>query len=363
MKHTLKSLACLLLLSLPFNFYAQNLLDLNGWTIGSGSASGFSQNGSTSENTREWGIGPHGNRVILWKASPDAGGGTSGGWDSNYYAIDHSKEYRVSVWIKKTNSNNGHSYLGCTGGGSHVLNLDGSVNNNAYFWVGDPPTLDRWYLIVGYVHGSGDNSTENYGGIYDGVTGKKVVNITDFKFQTSTSSLRHRSYLYYDSNTSDRQYFYAPRIDEVNGNEPTIAELLGIMPNSLDELSVGTDNLPSGYKLSVGGDAIMEKVKVQVEGAWPDYVFSDGHPLLSLDELQQYIKEHGHLPGIPSAKEIEEERQDLGLIQQKLLEKIEELTLYILEQNKGLKNLEIKNLELEQQMQQLKEEIIKKDKW
>jgi hypothetical protein len=212
------------------------------------------------------------------------------------------------------------------------------------------------------VHGSGDVSTTSNGKIYDGSTGKAVVNIADYKFPTNATAAQHRAYLYYNTDVNNRQYFYAPRIDEVNGNEPTIAELLGIIPNSLDELSVGTDNLPSGYKLSVGGDAIMEKVKVQVEGAWPDYVFSDGHPLLSLDELQQYIKEHGHLPGIPSAKEIEEERQDLGLIQQKLLEKIEELTLYILEQNKGLKNLEIKNLELEQQMQQLKEEIIKKDK-
>jgi len=334
-----------LLLCLGQSSMGQNLLDLSGWTIGEGSVTGFNQNGSTSENTREWGIGPHGNRVILWKASPDAVSGPDGGWVTSAVSVDHTKMYRLSIWIKKTNSMNGTTYFGCYTGPDPVLSLTGSANSNPYFRPSDPPSLDKWYLWVGFVHGSGDNSTTNYGAVYDGETGEKIWYNSDFKFQTTATALSHRAYLFYDTDLNDRQYFYAPRIDEVNGNEPTITELLGLVPNQLNQLSVGTDNLPSGYKLSVGGDAIMEKVKVQLEGSWPDYVFSKEYPLLDLGELQSYVNKNGHLPGVPSAQEIKESNQDLGLIQQKLLEKIEELTLYTIQQENAIKS---RDMEIDQ---------------
>ena len=341
---------------------AQNLLDMSGWSIGTGSSTGFSQNGSTAENTREWGEGPHGNRAILWKASPDGNNDADGGWSSNYISMDHTKMYRFSVWIKKTGSVSGYSYLGCIAGGAPVTGLNNVVNSNPYFWYGDLPELDKWFLVVGYIHGSGDNSTTTYGGIYDGTTGRKYNILEDFKFQTSTTAVQHRSYLFYDPVTSDRQYFYAPRVDEVNGNEPTIAELLRILPTSLDQLSVGTNSLPTGYKLSVGGDAIMEKVKVQTESAWPDYVFKKGYELTSLDSLQAFINKYGHLPNIPSAQEVEKSNQDLGLIQLKLLEKIEELTLYVIElkkENDVLKKSEEGRQKLEKTVSELLKRIEK----
>ena len=170
--------------------------------------------------------------------------------------------------------------------------------------------------------------------------------VESFKFQTTATQLRHRSYLYYDTNTSDRQYFYAPRMEVVNGNEPSIAELLGLMSSQPEELRVATDDLPDGYKLSVGGGAIAEKIKVSLVGQWPDYVFNEGYRLPQLDSLQKFVKAYRHLPGIPSATEISHNGQDLGLIQQKLLEKIEELTLYVLEQQKQNNHLFQLNEEL-----------------
>jgi hypothetical protein len=107
---------------------AQNLLDMSGWSIGTGSSTGFSQNGSTAENTREWGEGPHGNRVILWKASPTGGNNADGGWNSDQMSINHTKMYRLSIWIKKTNSNDGTTYFGCYTSPVPVLNLSGSSN-------------------------------------------------------------------------------------------------------------------------------------------------------------------------------------------------------------------------------------------
>ncbi len=221
--------------SFHFTVVAQNLLekDYKNWSVGTGSTVGFSQNGGTSENSREYGTGPFGNNVLLWKAKPDSGNNADGGWNGSYHKIDHTKDYRFSVWIKKTNSNYGYTYLGCNSY-NNILRLNGSIENNPYFFVGDLPALNKWYLLVGYVHKSSYTGTTNIGGIYDPSTGAKVRTLTSFKFKSSATTVRHRSYLYYDTNTNDRQYFYAPRMEQVNGSEPSITKMLGrAMANKL----------------------------------------------------------------------------------------------------------------------------------
>ncbi|QTD36384.1 T9SS type A sorting domain-containing protein [Polaribacter batillariae] len=216
-----------------FSVNSQNLLNTNTWTVGFGSVSGFSQNGATSENSRELGRNHIGEEVVLWKATPDASSNADGGWNTSWvYGIDSNTSYRYSIWIKKTNSNDGHTYLGFYANASGSLRLNGTYNSNPYFFAGDLPKLNRWYLLVGYVHKSSHTGTTNTGGIYDGTTGEKVRTITDFKLKSTVTALRHRSYLYYDTNILDRQYFYDPRIDPINGNEPTIHELLKINNDS-----------------------------------------------------------------------------------------------------------------------------------
>jgi len=95
----------------------------------------------------------------------------------------------------------------------------------------------------------------------------------------------------------------------------------------------------SDYLLAVDGKIIAEEVRVEMSGAWPDYVFEADYNLLSIDEYAESIKKNGHLPGIPSAKEVKDEGQHVGDIQRKMLEKMEEMSLYIIqlnEQNKAL---------------------------
>lgn len=221
-----KLLIAFLLSNISFTF-SQNLLNTSTWTVGSGSVLGFNQNGTTSENSRELGENHLGKTVLLWKASPDNISDADGGWNTDYYAINHTLTYQFSIWLKKTNSNDGYSYFGCSSV-NNVLNLNNTLNTNPYFWYGDLPELNKWYLLIGYVHGSSYASSNSNGGIYDGETGKKVISISDFKFKTTAINVAHRTYLYYDTNIADRQYFYAPRIDEVNGVEPTLDELLGV---------------------------------------------------------------------------------------------------------------------------------------
>ena len=92
------------------------------------------------------------------------------------------------------------------------------------------------------------------------------------------------------------------------------------------------------YKLFVEGGIMTEKIKVALRSTnnWADYVFEKEYKLLPLSEVEKYVLENKHLPGIQSAKELLENGIDIAEMQSKQMEKIEELTLYIIEQNKKL---------------------------
>lgn len=102
---------------------------------------------------------------------------------------------------------------------------------------------------------------------------------------------------------------------------------------------IGIGTITPSEKLEVIGNAIVqgdiETIKLKVTptpGSIPDYVFQPQYRLRTLTEVEDYIKANSHLPNIPSAKEVEANGQDVGDIQLKLLEKIEELTLYAIGQ-------------------------------
>lgn len=151
---------------------------------------------------------------------------------------------------------------------------------------------------------------------------------------------------------------------EVN-NDPIInaIEVLGVDLNSSDpggywtqtafdihytngSVGIGTSTVPTGYKLVVDGHIRTREIRVD-QDTWPDYVFSDDYELLSLDEIKKYIEEYGHLPNIPPATVVEQNGVEVGEMNRLLLEKIEELTLYIIEQHTNQQMLEKRILELE----------------
>jgi cytoskeletal protein CcmA (bactofilin family) len=92
----------------------------------------------------------------------------------------------------------------------------------------------------------------------------------------------------------------------------------------------------------INNDGIVRagEVIVQLPNQWPDYVFEKAYPLLPLSELELFIQKEGHLPNVPSAESVESEGVSLGEMNRILLEKVEELTLYLLEQNKRIEELE-----------------------
>jgi len=126
----------------------------------------------------------------------------------------------------------------------------------------------------------------------------------------------------------------------------------GVVYDSVDAIAIGTSN-PQGYKLAVNGTAIFTKVKVKTAGTWPDYVFRNGYTPPDLKNLEQYLHTYHHLPGIASEAEVQQNGIDLGDQQAGILKKVEELTLYLIEQNKSLKE---QNRQLQQQNAQLKDQ-------
>ena len=113
---------------------------------------------------------------------------------------------------------------------------------------------------------------------------------------------------------------------------------------STGKVKVGNVATPDGYNLFVQGGIMTEKIKVAVASSpeWADYVFEKNYNLLSLEKVEAFIKENKHLPNVPSTEELMNNGLDVGKTSAKLMEKIEELTLYIIELNKKVKDLESK---------------------
>jgi hypothetical protein len=116
----------------------------------------------------------------------------------------------------------------------------------------------------------------------------------------------------------------------------------------------------SEFTLAAKGKIAGAEFVVKTVASWPDYVFADDYKLKSLEETESFIKANKHLPNIPAAAVIEKEGLELGDMQKRMMEKIEELTLHLIEANKALKEFrssstkEIEQLKQQVQMLQAK---------
>jgi len=128
-----------------------------------------------------------------------------------------------------------------------------------------------------------------------------------------------------------------------------ISHEIGGVGNVLTNLKQGSYTV--NVNTIINGDLEAKKVKVTATpGSVPDYVFAPTYRLKTLNELEKYIQANRHLPNIPNAKEIETNGQNLGEMQLKLLEKIEELTLYVIQLEKNLKEKDIRLVTLDNRL-------------
>jgi len=136
--------------------------------------------------------------------------------------------------------------------------------------------------------------------------------------------------------------------------------------DTVNNVAIGTNNT-HGYKFAVNGNAIFTKIQVKAITNWADYVFNKDYALPALPQLERYISEHHHLPGIATEAEVLEHGIDIGDHAAALLKKVEELTLYLIAENKRLTEqcsrmdaqdtqLQEQNARLEKQDQQIREQ-------
>lgn len=126
------------------------------------------------------------------------------------------------------------------------------------------------------------------------------------------------------ANAGSNLYFETGRL--------TAAATIRMTINSMGNVGIGTA-APGSYKLAVEGTIGARRMKV-TQGSWADFVFHPDYVLPTLQEVERFIKANRHLPEIPSAEEVEKEGLDVGEMNKKLLQKIEELTLYMIEVKK-----------------------------
>ncbi|WP_408042213.1 hypothetical protein [Tenacibaculum litopenaei] len=182
------------------------------------------------------------------------------------------------------------------------------------------------------------NGNNSYGAI--------LATANEFKFNLYAKTLG-------TTNTNDEAFRFGMKYDadERNGfisfyrGGSSNGGFLGLSTNGAERMlidangnvGIGTKDT-HGYKLGVKGKIAAEEVKVALYGKWPDFVFEENYDLPTLAEVEAHIREKGHLINIPSAKEVEiAQGIELGEMNKKLLQKIEELTLYTLQQERQLK--------------------------
>jgi hypothetical protein len=245
----------------------RSLIIWDNWTLGSGGATGYGQNGSTVENERVSGTDPWGNTNVVWETRPTGTADADGGWNTDWFNIDRSKLYRFSVWVKRTSSTTGGTfYLGMYANGDGSRRMDNNaVEGNAYWECSGTSRFNQnqWYLVVGHVYPSNTTNTGQHPdtGIYT-TTGGKVMGINacnigsgDIKWSNNSTQGIHRTYHYYCGDNTTRLQFFQPRVDLCDGNEPNITDLLNNAGSTWFDMSGNNHHITLGSGVTYSNTA------------------------------------------------------------------------------------------------------------
>ncbi|WP_420385564.1 hypothetical protein [Roseivirga sp.] len=262
------------------------------------------------------------------------------------------------------------------------LHLNGNLGIPFNFQMTDRD-FDRTMLKTGWSSGTGDYLYIKHGG-NNTEAATYGIRITDQSsafevgkddFSTSLFSISRSGNASIPNGLLSVQRGSGNQVLMVNGDSNTLMELFNdsdrgrlrlyraggsaygqIIHDGIDfTLSTTAGSIKLSNNTIVDGNLESKKVKVTaIPGSVPDYVFAKDYDLMSLSEIEEFIRTKSHLPNIPGAQEIESKGQDVGELQLKLLEKIEELTLHMIEQNKEIIKLKERVESQDEELQRLK---------
>ncbi|MHA4894138.1 hypothetical protein ACXZ1K_05245 [Pedobacter sp. PWIIR3] len=256
--------------------------------------------------------------------------------------------------LKLTNNADVGLELRSTGNNAQYIDFVNNSTDNAF--IGSPDFSGRILYNLGAVPNGFQIITNGDGNAKMVITNSGKIGIGTLTPQAILSlggSIAHDKLTIYENANYKwgfgiqlhqfEQYFASDNIDNhfswgsmsYDGNN-TFSEMMRL--DGSGNVAIGTVD-PKGYKLAVAGNVIANSIRVKPTGAWPDFVFDKVYKMLSLGETENYIKKSNHLPGIPSAAEVKANGVDLGEMNLKLLQKIEEITLHLIEQQKAIETM------------------------
>lgn len=258
-----------------------------------------------------------------------------GGWSSNLPSeleIGRSETHTNGSWRGAVIANFKYHANGW-GNGANFIDADVMQAGNGYLgvninfiggWV-DASTSSNSLSIIIWLRGGGTtyfykSLFANSPKVYDG-----TANLLPLQTNNQSYNYKTAADYYVNSRGLSKQgtaFFNDGGLNYFAGN-----------------IGIGTTDTKS-YKLAVAGNMIAESIKVNLQSAWPDYVFSKNYKIVPLAETEKFINKFGHLPGVPSAKVIEADGLNLGEMDILLMKKIEELTVLLIEQGKQITDLQ-----------------------
>lgn len=240
-------------------------------------------------------------------------------------------------------SSAGRLMIGYDGGNQwRYSTTNGGADLLMYSFNGAADAYKHYFSQNGFV-GLGTGSNVPSAPLHVKTTNSEVVRIEGAHPYTSL----------YDNTDGYRAYWWYNGSDIIFGSASGAGVPIKLAPNGSIStvfmgdgtgrvwIGSGTINPATGYLLSVKGKVICEEAKVQLNASWPDYVFKNDYHLMPIDELEKNINANQHLPNIPAASDMEKNGILLGDMNRRIIEKVEELTLYIIDLHKQNEKLQL----------------------
>lgn len=196
------------------------------WHTGTGNDGKYLMMGTNAENERDVAESPFNMPDVVWKCISTANSDIDGGFEAVNIPIYNTYTYRYSIWVKQMQKD-GYITFGCD---PNTMEAGTEVVSDGIFWAGDVPEINKWYLLVGYINGSEDNTgAKKDSGVWDPETGRRILNINNFKtfkYRSTDETQSYRCWQSYALGVGTEVQFWGQRMDICDNTEPSISEIL-----------------------------------------------------------------------------------------------------------------------------------------